>query len=223
MFTLSKCLSKCFIRSYRWPSQTSNTVAVQLSADESVWRYLRDPFPELPQHKLPGALDSGHKHMWSSTSWTWVRTDGVLSCKTNGSNNCPKSLCIVSCDPFAQTLDQGGRFAVEDVTQDSGMLALRKCATHGFSRASKLFRVLFACYALSNFVILARPSDPIFLGTLVTGTVSTLCSFVQLTSGLDGDRKDLDFIITNKRYVPYPAASAGCCVWSFGNDLHTIL
>lgn len=182
-----------------------------LTTASSVWNY-KNPFQEVPPvYELAAALHTGHHQRLLVTDLASVKALGVFPGHMDGKKidgeQSPTSPVMASCDSSVQAVDQKGQHAAGSITQAHDVFALPMHATY---RRSKVFLTLLAFFALSTFVTLAHPSGPVFWGTYISGTVSTLCSYVvlQLPTGVEGEHRDLDLIITNKRCVPCSTAGS---------------
>lgn len=162
------------------------------------WRVKKGAMP-------PGNIHQDHQQMRLPIDLTFGKATSILANNTDrekiDEEHWTTRLSLASHDKSVHALGQTGRQTVEIVTQSPVVFALQVPAECRSLKVSKLGRTLFACCALSNFVTLAHPSGPVYWGTFVSGTFSTLCSYVelQLPTGLEGGHNDLSIVIMSKR------------------------
>lgn len=158
--------------------------------------------------KSLGNTHQDHQQMRLPIDLTFGKAASILANNTDmekiDEEHWTTRLSLASYNTSVHTLDQRGRQNVELVAQNPVVFPLHITAEYTSLKVSKLGRAVFACCALGNFVTLAQPSGPVYWETFVSGTFSTLCSYVelQLPTGVDGGYNELSFIIMSKRYVP---------------------
>lgn len=157
--------------------------------------------------KSLGNTHQDHQQMRLPIDLTFGKATSILANNTDrekiDEDHWKTRLSLASYNTSVHTLDQRGRQNVKLVAQNPVVFPLHISAEYRSLKVSKLGRAVFACWALGNFVTLAQPSGPVYWKTFVSGTFSTLCSYVelQLPTGLEGGggHNDLSIVIMSKR------------------------